>query len=227
MGVRADQENAFRRVWQAFRTFHQVADGRHDTADWRAHDGVYALCLVRVPAAVLQPALDRLRAELRPYPFVRLHPDGFLHVSLQELGFVCARPGRDDEITPTRLDEFVSSAAGPIGEHPAFEMALGGANSFQDAAFLDVHDDGNLAPLHARLFELAAIARAPEYAYLPHATVAHYTQEAPSFHLAGTLAPWRTTRFGSFLVDRIEVVTIRLDEAYPPLETYATLPLRG
>ncbi len=226
MSMAVEQANAFRRIWQAFRAVHRVADGRHDTDDWRDHDGVYAVCVIRVPATVLQPNLDRLRSSLSAYPFVRLHPDGFLHISLQELGFVCDHPGREDEVSPTRLEEFVGMAAAPIADQPCFDVTLGGGNSFEDAAFLDVHDGGLCARLHARLFELAAIPQAPDYPFVPHATVAHYTSDAPSLHLAATIAPWRNVEFGTFKVERIEVVTMRLDEPYPPMETYAVLPLR-
>jgi len=225
MGTAEEQENAFRRIWQTFRAVHGVTDGRHDTAAWRDHEGVYALCIVRVPGAVLQPDLANLRAALAAYPFVRCHPDGFLHISLQELGFLCDAPSRDDEISSTRLDEFISMASDPIGDQRAFDVSLGGVNSFLDAAFLDIHDGGQCAPIHSRLFELAAIPRAPDYPFVPHTTVAHYTREAPSLHLAASLAPWRNVAFGTFRVEQIEVVTMRLDEPYPPLETYATLPL--
>ena len=222
-----DQDEAYRRVWQRFRTFERLADGRHDTADWRSHEGVYAVCVVRVPSAAIRPAVDPCRAALAGYPFVRVHPDHFLHVSLQELGFVCDQPGRPDEITPARLEEFATAAAGPIAEHEPFEIALGGVNSFQDAVFLDVHDDGHCTRLHSRLFELAAIARSPCFAYLPHTTIAHFTAEAPSDGLAATLARWRDVRFGSFRVRDVEIVTLRVDEPYPSLEPYAVIPLTG
>ena len=222
----AEQENAFRRIWQTFRAVHMVTDGRHDTDDWRGHDGVYAICVARVPGTVLQPELGNLRTALAGYSFVRLHPDPFLHISLQELGFVCDRPSRQDEISPTRLDEFVSMAADAVADQAAFDVSLGGVNSFLDATFLDVHDGGRCAPIHSRLFELAAIPRAPDFPFIPHATVAHYTGEAPSLHLADSLGPWRNVAFGTFRVEHVEVVTMRLDEPYPPLEPYATLPLR-
>jgi len=220
-----EQDEAFRRIWQTFRTFDSLADGRHDTAVWRSHEGLYALCLIRVPAAAIQPQLDACRARLADLPFVRVHPDGFLHVTLQELGFVCNVPRLSDEITPERLEEFTAAAAAAAGEKPAFEVALGGINSFQDAIFLDVHDNGHCSRLHARLFELASIARAPRYTYLPHSTIAHYTQPAPTMGLAAALAPWRDVAFGSLLVKEIEVATLRVDEPYPPLETFAVIPL--
>ena len=222
-----DQDEAFRRVWQTFRTFDRLADGRHDTADWRSHEGVYAVCVVRVPAEAIRDALGGCRAALAAHPPVRVHPDHFLHIALQELGFVCDDPTRPDEITPLRLEEFATAAAGPIGERPAFDVVLGGANSFQDAAFLDVHDDGHCAHLHSRLFDLAAVHRSPRYAYLPHVTVAHYTADAPIDGLVADLARWRDVRFGSFHASEIEIVTLDLDEPYPPLEPYAVIPLRG
>jgi 2'-5' RNA ligase len=220
-----DQDEAYRRIWQRFRTFERLADGRHDTADWRSHDAVYAVCVVRVPSAAIRSTLDACRSGLVEYPFVRVHPDDFLHISLQELGFVCDKPGRLDEISPVRLEEFATAAAGPIAEHAPFEIVLGGVNSFQDAAFLDVHDRGRCARLHTRLFELAAVSRAPRFAYLPHTTIAHYTADAPIDGLVARLAQWRDARFGAFRATQVEIVTLRLDEPYPPLEPYAIIPL--
>ena len=221
-----EQDEAYRRIWQTFRTYTRVADGRHDTADWRSHDGVFAVCCIRVDPSRLQPHLAELQDALRTVPFARVHPDHSLHITLQELGFVCDRPGRRDEISPARLEEF-ANLAGAIGEMAPFEIALGGVNSFQDAVFLDIQDKGRCARLHTRLRELAAVTSVPRFAYLPHTTVAHYTADAPAGRLPALLARWRDLRFGGFRATQVEIVTIRLDEAYPPLEPYVTIPLTG
>jgi len=222
-----DQSEAFRRVWQTFRSFQTLADGRHDTVDWRSHDGVYAVCAVRVPAEKLQPTLEECRAAVGRFPFARIHPDHFLHITLQELGFVCDRPNRVDEIAPARLEEFAAAAADAIGDWPPFTIHLGGVNSYQDAAFLDVHDRGRCAELHLRLNEVAAVPHLSRFAYLPHSTIAHYTAAVPSAGLAGALAPWRDVRFGSFSVTAVEIVTLRVEEPYPALEPYAIIPFDG
>jgi len=221
-----EQEAAYRRLWQAFRSFRHVVDGRHDGPEWRERGGVFAACLIRVPAPLLQPDLDRLRAALAGLPIVRPHPDHFLHIMLQELGFVVNEPRRSDEISPERLEEFTSHAATAVAELPPVVIGLGGANSFQDAVFLDVHDDGLLARLHARLRDLAAIKSPPRFAYLPHTTVAHYTAKAPIGRLPAMLANWRDQHFGRFLATQVEVVTFSVDDPYPPLEPLAALPLR-
>ncbi len=219
------QDASYRRVWQSFRGLDHVSDGRHDTPDWRARQGVYAVCCIRVPAEALQPSLDEIRRGLALTPNVRVHPNHFLHVMLQELGFVCKEPSRADEIDQTRLDEFVSQLPNALEGAPKFELRLGGANSFQDAVFLDVHDRGHCGRLHSRLRELAGILSVPRFAYLPHATIAHFTAESPIDDLPNLIGRWRDRRFGTFEVAQIEVVTLDVRLTYPRLSTYATYDL--
>jgi 2'-5' RNA ligase len=219
------QDASYRRVWQSFRGLTNVSDGRHDTPEWRAREGVFAVCVVRVPAETLQPALDEIRRGLALTQSTRIHPDHFLHVMLQEIGFVCKNPTRPDEIDQERLDEFVAQLPNALEGAPKFELRLGGANSFQDAVFLDVHDRGHCGRLHARLRELAGILSVPRFAYLPHATIAHFTAESPIDDLPALIGRWRDRRFGTFEVAQIEVVTLDVRLTYPRLQTYATYPL--
>jgi len=222
-----DQQEAYERIWNAFLRSACLADGRHDTAAWRSRAGPFAMCVIRVPAPSLAGLLDSCQQSLAHCPNVRVHPADFLHITLQELGFVCDRPGALDEITPARLDEFAQSAVGPIADRDPFTITFAGVNSFQDAAFLEVDDGGACAALHARLFELAAIPRSPRFAYLPHAKIAHYTADAPAAAVQAALAPFHQARFGAFDVTQVEIVTLDVNEAYPPLRPYAIIPLGG
>jgi len=216
------QDASYRRVWQTFRSIDHVADGRHDTQAWRSRSpGVYAFVAIRIPVEPLQPALDEIRRALAPIPFVRQHPDHFLHITLQELGFVKTDPNAPDEIDQTRLDEFVEQLGSALTGAPRFEMRLGGANSFQDAVFLDVHDRGHCGRLHTRIRELAGVLALPRFAYLPHATIAHFTAEEPTGDLAKLIGRWRDRRFGTFEVSAIEVMTMDVRLTYPRLATYA------
>lgn len=212
-------------VWEAFRKADTTADGRHDTAVWRSHAGPFTMCIVRVPADILQPGLDELRSRLSPLAGVRLHPDHFLHMTLQEIGFIGDPPERPDEISTARLEEFAHAAADALAQLAPFTIELGGANSFQDAVFLDVADPGPVARIHERLFDLAASPRLPAFAFLPHCTIAHYDGSTPVTAAAAAIAPWRTSPFGAFLATEIEIVTIDPAEPYPLLENYAAIPL--
>ena len=217
----------YERVWEAFQRSQSTADGRHDTPYWRAHSDPYAACVVRVPAEDLQPNLTVLRRQLAELEGVRLHPDHFLHIMLQELGFVVASPRRPDEISATRLEEFVQSIVEPISSARPWPVMLGGVNSFHDAVFLDIRGGGPLSRLHERLFDLAALPAIPSYSYLPHCTIAHYDGTTPQEAAVELLAPWRKEVIGKFTIAEVEVVTLDPSEPYPELITYAVVPLGG
>ncbi len=102
----SELQTSYRRVREAFTRAPGTADGRHDTPRWRGSTGPYAACIVRVPADMMQPQLSGVRDQLEHLSEVRLHPDHFLHIMLQELGFVVPHPSRPDEISRDRLEEF-------------------------------------------------------------------------------------------------------------------------
>jgi 2'-5' RNA ligase len=221
------QDLAYKQIWSAFGYYPEVVDGRHDTPEWREAPGSFAICLIRVPAKVLQPSLEELRGALSDVPGIRIHPDHFLHITLQELGFITDSPDRPEQITQERVDEFVAGASAALVDAVPFDIRLGGANSFQDAAFLDVHDRGQCSRMHRRLRELAAVPTRPRYAYVPHTTVAHYTQDGPVPGLTDTIGALRDRRFGSFTVHEVDVVTLDRDRPYPEFISLASIPLGG
>lgn len=220
-----EQLDPYQRVWDAFQRSDSTGDGRHDTPHWRAHSGPYAACIVRVPVTVFQPNLGTLRRELEGVTGTRLHPDHFLHIMLQELGFVVDPPRRPDEISAARLEEFAQAATEPISGVAPFSIVLGGANSFQDAVFLDVLGGDSLGLIHERLFDLAAVPHVPAYPYLPHCTIAHYDGSTSPWEAVAVLKPRRFEVFGEFTVTEIEIVTLDPEETYSELRSYAAIPL--
>lgn len=218
---------AYRLVWEAFCADTWTADGRHDTSEWRSRAGPFALCVVRVPTAAIQPALDHIRGDLTQVGGLRMHPDHFLHMTLQELGFVVDEPKRPDEITPNRLEEFVQSAVAPAAAAGAFAVELGGTNSFQDAVFLEARGAARLVQLHEQLLDLAGTPRRAAFPYLPHCTIGHYDGTASVAAAVEAIAPWREARFGTLDITEIEIVTLDPSQSYPPLESYAVIPFGG
>jgi 2'-5' RNA ligase len=221
------QESGFRRMWQAFVRYPTLVDGRHDDANWRSHNGRFACCMIRVPSAALLPPLNDFRAALEPLAQARLHPDHFLHIMVQEIGFVCRHPDETTELSIDRFDELGMALSTALTDMTAFDVVVRGANSFEDAAFLEVHDGGRCSALHKRLREVAAVPLIPRYAYLPHITVAHYLGEFPADDMIRTLQEFRETEFGVFRVTEVEIATLRVDIDYPPILTTRTLKLRN
>ena len=220
------EESGYRRLWQAFARYPTLADGRHDDETWRAHNGRFACCLIRVPVQHLQPELDRLRSVLNRPGEIRLHPDHFLHVMIQEIGFVCRNPTKPDEISIERFDELSIALSTALNDMDQFETSIASANSFEDAAFLEVHDGGGCEAIHRRLREVAAVPVIPRYAFLPHLTVAHYLGNFDAFPTVKALQAFRDVVFGTFRVTEVEIATMRVDIDYPPIFTTRTLPLR-
>ena len=219
------QDAAYRRIWQAFTRYPTLADGRHDDALWRAHNGRFAGCLIRVPVSHLQPELDRIRAALsRPHE-IRLHPDHFLHIMVQEIGFICRNPSKPDEISIERFDELSGALSTALTDMSAFDVNIAFANSFEDAAFIEVHDGGGCEAIHRRLREVAAVPMIPRYAFLPHLTVAHYLGNFDSYPTVKALQQFRDVAFGTFRVTEVEIATLRVDIDYPPIYSSRKLVL--
>lgn len=166
----------------------------------------------------IAPEIADVRRALRSLPFVRLHPDHVLHITIQELGFLSDAPKHRDEFRLDRLEEFIAMSERPISDFAPFEITVGGVNSFTDAAFLDVHDNGWLSRIHRRLREFAILPVDSRYPYLPTLTVAHYVESAPIGRLPAILSEWRDTGFGSFTVTNVDIVLLKPTEAYPDLE---------
>ncbi len=221
----SELQSSYRRVWEAFTRAPSTADGRHDTPRWRGSSGPYAACIVRVPADVLQPQLSAVHEHLQNLSEIRLHPDHFLHIMLQELGFVVPHPARRDEISPDRLEEFAQSAIDPVSNSSPFQITLGPVNAFEDAVFLETGGGARLSKLHSRLFELAAIPSEPDYPFLPHCTLAHFTGISSTAGAVAALAPFRSAPLGTLQVTEVEIVTMDAAEPYPVLESYAVVPL--
>jgi 2'-5' RNA ligase len=221
----ANQDESYRRIWQNLRTIYEVSDGRHDTEEWRSHDGHFAMCCVRVPEGALGPEFLDLQQAIGSFPFVRLHPSAFLHIPVQEIGFVVEAPSRRNELSRSQLQEFISSSERPLLDFPRFPILLGPVNSFADAAFLDVHDLGWLSRVHRRVIDFATVPPSTRLPYLPHVTIAHYTGSASAANLAGVLADWRDLMLGEFEVEEIDVVMIDTQETFPELEVVHTFKL--
>jgi 2'-5' RNA ligase len=218
---------SYRRVWEAFCHSESTLDGRHDTPRWQAHGGVYAACVVRVDVEALQPKLNELRAALTGLDGVRLHPDPFLHIMLQELGYIEPHAQDPSQVTPDRLEEFAQSSIEPVANTRGFPVGLGGVNAFQDAIFLESRGAEELVRLHERLFELAVISRVPKHSYLPQCTIAHFVGGAPTEPVREALAPFRETTLGEIEVHEVEIVTFDTSQTYPHLESYAVIPLKS
>lgn len=212
--VPSEQDEAYRRIWANLRQVDRVVDGRHDTEDWFKRSGDFVYVCARIPSDILTPDYERLTGILQEFPFTRVIPPSYLNITVQELGYHTERPEGRDEFTQHWLDEFIHHAETPIGSFRPFDVRLGGANSYVDAAFLDVHDNGWLSRIHTRLLDFVSQPPSMRYAYLPELIVAQYVQVASIDSLVRALTPFRDTTFGSFRVNTIDVMRVSTSETF-------------
>jgi hypothetical protein len=212
--VPSEQDEAYRRIWANLRQVDHVVDGRHDTEDWVGRSGDFVYICARIPEDVLTPEYDHLIESLRQFPFARIVPRHFLNVTVQELGYLTERPLGRDEFTSQWLDEFIQHAATPIQSFAPFDVTLGGANSYVDAALIDVHDNGWLSRIHVRLLDFVSQPPSMKYAYLPELIVAQYVKAAPIDSLVRALTPFRDMTFGTFRIATIDVMRVSTEETF-------------
>ncbi|MEJ7837918.1 MAG: 2'-5' RNA ligase family protein [Thermomicrobiales bacterium] len=223
--IPAEQQRSFDRIWNRFETIAMIEDGRHDTDAWTSRAGDFILCCVKIPREALGPEYEDLRETLGAATPVRLHPPEFLHITVQEIGFVVDKPSSRDEFTAARLDEFLGYIDGPIGDFNPFTIELAGINSFSDAAFFNIRDNGWLSRIHFRMRDFVIIPPNKHFPYLPITTIANYTESAPAADLRELLIPFRDTSFGTFQVEEIDILRLNVREPYPELRIERTIKL--
>ncbi len=158
---------------------HTLRNERRDFHEWhrgRPHYLLWALDVdappLRARVAAAQRALEGLLLE----GYVR-QP----HITLALCGFPASGPLRaedefDDELIATQLAALQATAP------PAFELGIGGLESFSSAPFLCVHD--STAALATLRRCLHADGQHPQGGYVAHVTVGLYADAWPTSEVA-------------------------------------------
>lgn len=223
--VPSEQDESFRRIWAQLRQIDHVSDGRHDTQDYLNRGGDFVYACVRVEPDLIDPAINDLMDTLESFDFVRPVPEQIRHITVQELGYLTENPIGRDEITQTWLDEFLEQCELSLKDFRPFNITLGGANSYADAAFLDVHDGGWLSRIHDGLVDFVSQPPRTRYPYLPELIIAEYTKNTEVGTLVHDLTPFRDRTFGTFRVEAIDVLRMPTDEAWAEPTLLRSFPL--
>ena len=214
-------------VWKGFLSERRLEFGGHMDPGWQDGHALSASLMIPVDTACLRPRLDPLREALRPLPFVSLHPDHFIHITLLLLGFLVPEPGDAGEISPERLSDVEVRAQRTLADFPAFEVELANLNAFPGAAFIEAYDGGRIGDLRGALSSSCGLKKPSGP---PHMTLAYF--HAPE----GTRAPdelisaiecYRKWPIGKIRVSEVELTLLDLRRDYPEPECLARMPLKG
>jgi RNA 2',3'-cyclic 3'-phosphodiesterase len=213
------------RVWEHFVDERRLELGGYMDPEWQEGHRLSASLIVPGEASRFHYRLEPLREALRPFPFVSLHPDHFMHVTLVLLGFLVDEAKEDDEISRERLQEIEERARIALSDAPAFTVRFANLNAFPGAAFIEAHDGGMLDRLRDALCVHCGLKKPPGP---PHLTLAYFQApvgtDAPE-ELISTIARYRDWPIGEILVENVEITQLDLRLEYPEPETLARIPL--
>ena len=193
--------------------------------DWQDGHTLSASLIVPVDIAPLRPRIGPLRETLEGMPFVSVHPDHFMHITLLMLGFLVPEPEKENEISPGRLSEVETACKKVLANFPAFRVELANLNAFPGAAFIEVYDKGKLDELRDALCGSCGFKVADG---LPHLTLAYF--HAPNGspvpgELISGLAGFRKWPVGEIPVEHIDLTLLDLNAEYPEPQLLARMPL--
>ncbi|MGB3682817.1 MAG: 2'-5' RNA ligase family protein [Rubrobacteraceae bacterium] len=217
----------YARTWKDFVSGGTLDFGGHMEPGWQDGHTLSASLIVPVDVSTFEPRLRPMRSVLRTLPFVSLHPDYFMHITLLPLGFLVPQPEKKLEISPERLTEVEMNARSALKDFPAFEIEFANLNAFPGAAFVEVYDGGRLNELRDRICAGCDI-EAP--AGTPHLTLAYFqapegTAMPPGF--ASSLGQFRSWPVGNAPVDYIDLTLLDLKSGYPEPNKVSRIPLGG
>ena len=213
------------RVWERFVDERRLEFGGHTDPDWQEGHRLSASFVIPLEASRFHERLEPLREALRPFPFVSLHPDHFMHITLVLLGFLVDEPRGEDEVSRERLRQIEKRARIALSDVPAFTVRLAHLNAFPGAAFIEAHDGGIIDMLRDALCSSCDLKKPPGP---PHLTVAYFQApdgtEVPE-ELISAIARFRHWPVGEILVENVEMTLLNLRSEYPEPETLARIPL--
>ena len=212
-------------VWERFVRERRLEFGGHTDPGWSGGHTLSASLIVPVEASRYRERLEPLRDALHPFPFVSLHPDHFMHITLLLLGFPVEEAEGENEVSRERLRGIEAGARQALSGLRAFTVRLANLNAFPGAAFVEVHDGGMLDRLRAALCERCGLKKPSGP---PHLTLAyfHAPDNAPAPEaLISAVARYRDWPVGELAVEAVEMTLLDLSLDYPEPEIVATIPL--
>ena len=212
-------------VWDRFVRERRLQFGGHTDPGWRDGHALSASFMIPVEALRFRERLEPLRDALRPFPFVSLHPDHFLHITLLLLGFLAEEPNEGGEVSRQRLEEIEGSARRVLADFPTAKIRLSNLNAFPGAAFIEVHN-GLLEGLRDVLCASCGL-KTPSGP--PHLTLAYFHAPdgtpAPE-ELVSAIARYRDWPVGELAVESVSLTLLDLRLDYPEPDVLAEIPLK-
>lgn len=218
--------DGYANVWEKFKKERRLEFGGHTDSEWQRGYSLSASFVAPVEISGQWARLEPLREALKPFPFVSLHPEHFMHVTLALLGLL-PESGSEGELSRERLAELETRAREALKDFPAFTVELANLNAFPAAVFMEVRDGGMLEAMRDALREVCGLLEEPKGPL--HLTLAYL--QAPDGALVpdefvATIERYRDWNVGTLSVERVDLTLLDLNGSkYPQLDVFAEIQL--
>ncbi|WP_047865233.1 2'-5' RNA ligase family protein [Rubrobacter aplysinae] len=217
----------YEEIWESFVSERTLEFGGHRDPEWQSGHELSASFVIPVDVSRFADRLQPMRDALENEPYVSLHPDHFMHITLLLLGFLTPEPEETNEVSSRRLTELGEHAKEALADFPPFSVELANLNAFPGAAFVEVHDGGGISRLQDTLCSGCGLKRPPGP---PHLTLAYLQAPdgtpAPD-SLVSAVSEYRDWPVGTLEVERAELTLLNVRDEYPEPRTLCELPLSG
>lgn len=217
----------YREIWEDFTTDRTLEFGGHRDPNWSAGHKLSASFVIPVDVSRFEERLRPAREDLALEPYVSLHPDHFMHITLLLLGFLTPEPEAESEVSSERLTRIGDEAESALKEFAPFTVELANVNAFPGAVFVEVYDGGEISRLQDAICSGCGLKRPPGP---PHLTLA-YLQAPDGTPAPDTLIPalerYRDWPVGALEIGRAEMTLLNIHDDYPEPKTLREIPLAG
>ena len=191
-----------------------------DYGEWHQGRSRYAVWLIDSPCPAVKERAEAAKAHLRRYlirPYRRAP-----HISVFICGFLSQTANLDDDYPAACMAGHVTDLK-EIGL-TAFDIEIGGINSFASAPYLAVRDiEGGIAGIRDRLSSRSTEIRfAP---YTPHLTLGLYSGAFDTRQVAAEIAAFPDIQPLRWRVEKLHLATYNALEIAGPLRHETTIAL--
>lgn len=221
-----ESTQSYEEVWESFVSQRRLEFGGHRDPQWSTGHELSASFVIPVDVSRFSEGLRTVRQDLEMEPYVSLHPDHFMHVTLLLLGFLAPEPEASGEVSEEQLLRLGDEARRSLEGFAPFPVELANVNAFPGAVFIEVHDGGEISRLRDALCSGCGLKRPPGP---PHLTLAYIQapDDTPAPNsLVSAIGRYRDWPFGSLEIDHVALSILNIRDDYPEPRIIREIPLK-
>ncbi len=198
-----------------------------------AAKSAYISFLIPVTSTQIVEATRPAREALTAAGIADVLPSHYFHISV--LGISLA-----SQLKPGSIARIMDRTSRALRDVMPVRLHLRGVNSFPNAAFVEVHDNGGLAPIREILRDTLQKLDLPGFAvaeggasqavpepFLPHMSLCYYKEPYPAAKVAEVLTPYREMEMGSVRINYLQLAAMPYSDydRFPEITRIADLLL--